>query len=199
MSRRDGAGAARYHHGNLRAALLAAARAMLEEAGPASLSLREIARRVGVAAPSIYHHFASLDAIAAALAEQGFSELVDRLDAAPTNTKGQLAPAGHAYIAFALANPGLYRLMFGEGLGPSFAEGDAVGILRQRAYDRVKAGLRQRLPEAEVATAALYLWSLVHGLALLMIDGRIDAGTDADDTIAAVLRLAGTGLPTAAP
>jgi AcrR family transcriptional regulator len=66
-------GAANYHHGNLRSALLAQARALLDEDGPAALSLREIARRAGVAAPSVYHHFANLDAIFVALAEDSRS------------------------------------------------------------------------------------------------------------------------------
>lgn len=188
----------RYHHGDLRKALLDAARALLEERGPAALSLREIARRVGVSAPSAYHHFASLDAIAVALAEQGFTELTDQLEAAPANAEGQLAPTGHAYIAFARANPGLYRLMFGEGFRDASRGSQAVRALRDRAYERVIAGLRNRLPADELAIAALFLWSLAHGLALLMIDGQVDAGADAEAMIRSVLRLAGVGLPPSA-
>jgi AcrR family transcriptional regulator len=190
-------GAANYHHGNLRSALLAQARALLDEDGPAALSLREIARRAGVAAPSVYHHFANLDAIFVALAEEGFTELVARLEAAPVNAKGQLAEVGLAYVRFAMGNPGLYRLMFGEGLKTSSAESLAVQKLRERAYDRVKAGLRARLPEEEVATGALYLWSLVHGLALLIIDDRLDTHADPEQVVRSVLRLAGQGLPAA--
>lgn len=183
-----------YHHGNLRAALLAQARALLDEDGPAALSLREIARRVGVAAPSAYHHFPNLDAIAVALAEEGFTELVARLEAAPANAKGQLAQVGLAYVRFAMDNPGLYRLMFGDGLKASSAENQAVQKLRERAYERVKTGLRARLPEEEVAIGALYLWSLVHGLALLIIDGRLDTHADSEGIIRSVLQLAGKGL-----
>ncbi|PRD51075.1 TetR/AcrR family transcriptional regulator [Phyllobacterium myrsinacearum] len=186
-----------YHHGNLRQALLAAARELLEERGPGALGLREIARRVGVSAPSAYHHFASLDAIAASLAEQGFTEFAEQLEAAPTNAGGMLAPTGEAYIAFARANPALYRLMFGEGLRGASRESKAVRALRQRAYEKVKAGLRKRLPADEVPAAALFLWSLTHGLALLMIDGQVDAGADASALIRQVLKLSGTGLPSA--
>lgn len=186
-----------YHHGNLRAALLTQARALLDEDGPAALSLREIARRAGVAAPSVYHHFANLDAIAVALAEEGFAELVARLEAAPTNAKGQLAEVGLAYVRFAMDHPGLYRLMFGDGLKTSSTESQIVQKLRDRAYERVKTGLRARLPEEEVATGALYLWSLVHGLALLIIDGRLDTHADPEKVIGSVLRLAGQGLPAA--
>lgn len=185
-----------YHHGNLRAALLSEARTLLEEEGPAALSLRELARRAGVAAPSVYHHFASLDAIAVALAEAGFAELAARLEGAPTNAKGQLSGVGLAYVRFAMVNPGLYRLMFGDGLAKSSAGSETLHGLRQRAHERVKAGLRKRLPEEDVPTAALFLWSVVHGLALLMIDGQIEPGADPDATVAAVLNLTGTGLPT---
>lgn len=186
-----------YHHGNLRSALLAQARALLDEDGPAALSLREIARRAGVAAPSVYHHFANLDAISVALAEEGFAELVARLEAAPTNAKGQLGEVGLAYVRFAMENPGLYRLMFGEGLKTSSAESQTVQKLRERAYERVKTGLRARLPEEEIATGALYLWSLVHGLALLIIDDRLDAYADPEKIVRSVLQLAGRGLPAA--
>ncbi|WP_158818635.1 TetR/AcrR family transcriptional regulator [Methylocapsa sp. S129] len=188
----------RYHHGDLRKALLNAARTLLEERGPAALSLRELARRVGVSAPSVYHHFSSLDAIAVALAEQGFTELTEGLEAAPIHAEGQLAPTGHAYIAFARANPGLYRLMFGEGFRDASKGSQAVHALRERAYEKVVAGLRTRLPADELPVAALFLWSLAHGLALLMIDRQVDAGADAEAVIRSVLRLAGVGLPPSA-
>ena len=198
MSKSSGAAAkgGHYHHGNLRAALLANARAMLEAEGPGALSLRELARRADVAAASVYHHFANLDAIAVALAEEGFSELAVCLEQAPTNDRGQLADVGHAYVRFAMENPDLYRLMFGEGLARSSAGSETLHRLRQRAYERVKAGLRKRVPEQDVATGALFLWSVVHGLALLVIDGQIEAGADPEAVVTSVLRLTGTGLPT---
>ena len=104
-----------YHHGNLRNALLAAARDLLEERGPSSLGLREIARRVGVSAPSAYHHFPSLDAIAVGLAEQGAAEMAQCLKVPASGDKSRLLRIGEAYVGFARANPALYRLMFGEG------------------------------------------------------------------------------------
>lgn len=197
MPRSTAPSAGHYHHGNLRAVLLTQARALLDEDGPAALSLREIARRAGVAAPSAYHHFANLDAIAVALAEEGFTELVARLEAAPAEAKGQLAEVGLAYVRFAMDNPGLYRLMFGDGLKTSSAENQTVQKLRERAYERVKTGLRARVPEDEVATGALYLWSLVHGLALLIIDDRLDTYADPEQVVRSVLQLAGQGLSTA--
>jgi AcrR family transcriptional regulator len=182
-----------YHHGNLRQALLTAARALLEERGPSALSLREIARRVGVSAPSAYHHFPSLDAIAVGLAEQGAAEMAECLKAAPGGGKSRLLRIGEAYVAFARANPALYRLMFGEGFPTASRSGRAVRDLRQRAYDTIEAALAERFPGPELPVAALFLWSVVHGLALLMIDGQVEA-KDAEDVVARVLRLGGKAL-----
>lgn len=182
-----------YHHGNLRTVLLSEARSLLEEHGPAGLALREIARRVGVAAPSAYHHFANLDGLAAALAEQGFTELNGALLACPADGQGRLAQVGLAHIGWARTNPGLYRLMFGEGFRTAIEASAAIGDLRADTHDLVVGGLRKRVPGADLPAAFLFAWSLVHGLALLMIDGH--AGPDAEAMIPAVFRLAAEGIP----
>ena len=184
-----------YHHGDLPRALLTAGRALLEEGGPSALNLREIARRVGVSAPSAYHHFPNLEAIAVALAAQGFAQMTELLESAPTNERGKLTPAGEAYIAFARANPGLYRLMFGDGLHSGSDANVEVRAMRRRAYKVVAESLQKRLPANQVPIAALFLWSLVHGLALLLIDGQLDSGANPTVIIQNVLRMAGTGLP----
>jgi AcrR family transcriptional regulator len=172
-----------------------AGRALLEEGGPSALNLREIARRVGVSAPSAYHHYPNLEAIAVALAAQGFAQMIELLQSAPTNERGKLTPAGEAYIAFARANPGLYRLMFGDGFHSASDANGEVRAMRQRAYEVVAESLQKRLPATEVPIAALFLWSLVHGLALLLIDGQLDSGGNPTVIIQKVLRMAGTGLP----
>lgn len=185
-----------YHHGDLAHALLAAGRTLLEEGGPSALNLREIARRVGVSAPSVYHHFPNLEAIAVALAGEGFEQLTGLLRTAPTNERGKLTPAGEAYISFACENPGLYRLMFGDGFRSDSDSNAAVRAMRQRNYDIVAESLVKRLPATRVPISALFLWSLVHGLALLLIDGQFDSGANRSEIVQSVLRLAGTGLPT---
>lgn len=181
-----------YHHGDLRRELLASARQLLEEGGPAALTLREAARRVGVAAPSAYHYFANLEGMAAVLAEEGFVDLAAALEAAPTDTQGRLAPAGNAYLAWARGNTGLYRLMFGESHAGVGASG-AVRIQRARVHALLVSGLHRRLPEGDVPVAALFSWSLVHGLAMLLIDGQ--AGPGAAAMVPDVFRLAARGLP----
>jgi AcrR family transcriptional regulator len=183
-----------YHHGDLRNALLKAAREVLEERGPSYLGLREVSRRVGVSAPSAYHHFPSRDALAMGLAEQGALEMANCLEVTPGVGNLTLLPYGEAYVAFAQANPALYRLMFGEGFPEVSHYSGAVRDLRQRSFEIMKAALEKRLPEAQVPIAALFLWSLVHGLGLLLIDGQVTTSPVPKDLVHQVLKLAGTGL-----
>ena len=183
-----------YHHGDLRNALLKAAREVLEERGPSFLGLREVSRRVGVSAPSAYHHFASRDALALGLAEQGAAEMAESLAVAPGTGNEALLPYGEAYVAFARANPALYRLMFGEGFPAVSHYSRAIRDLRQRSFDIMKRTLEKRLPEAQLPIAAVFLWALVHGLGLLLIDGQVETSPAPRDLVRQVLRLAGTGL-----
>jgi AcrR family transcriptional regulator len=184
-----------YHHGDLRNALLRAARQMLEERGPAGLGLREIARRVGVSAPSAYHHFRNLEAIASGLVEQGSAEF----SAALRDAAGQpnmLLRTGEAYVTFARANPALYRLMFGEGLSIDVRNSQAMKALRGDALQIIKSRLPEDFSPDRQTVVALYLWSLVHGLALLVIDGHFD-GPLPRNAIQQIIGLGGSGLASA--
>jgi AcrR family transcriptional regulator len=183
-----------YHHGDLRNALLKAAREVLEERGPSFLGLREISRRVGVSAPSAYHHFPSRDAIALGLAEQGATEMAECLIIASADRRDTLAPYGEAYVAFVRANPALYRLMFGEGFPAVSRYSKSVRELRKRSYELMKSNLEKQLPNTELPIAALFLWSLVHGLGLLLVDGQVAPDEDPKDIVRRVLQLAGTGI-----
>jgi hypothetical protein len=112
----------------------------------------------------------------------------------PGTDNEALLPYGEAYVAFARANPALYRLMFGEGFPEVSRESGAVRELRQRSFEIMKLTLEKRLPEAQVPIAALFLWALVHGLGLLLIDGHVETGPVPKDLVHQVLKLAGTGL-----
>ena len=92
------------------------------------------------------------------------------------------------------ANPALYRLMFGEGFPAVSQHSPAIRALRTRGYEIMKVSLASRLPAAEMPIAGLFLWALVHGLGLLLVDGQIVRGDDRNDVIRRVLTLAGTGL-----
>lgn len=195
-----------YHHGGLREALVEAGLAILEEGGdPASLGLREAARRAGVSAMAPYRHFPDKDALLAAVATVGFERLRAALEAADDPGRGvqgsvgemmdarsglrrdaetsaaaggagegqaALVAQGVAYIGFAAAHPGLFRLMFRtcaaeppEALAA--ASSGAFGVLAHRV-----AAL---MPPERATDEALRCWALVHGIAVLALDGLLGA------------------------
>ena len=141
-----------YHHGDLRAALLRAAARMLEKQGVNEVSLRQLARKAGVSHSAPYRHFPDRDALLAALAQEGFDRLRERLAA----SRGRAI--GEAYVAFALEHPQRFRLMTGARSRQTYA----VLLEAFRA--------RQEVPDPERAAAAA--WALVHGLATLLLDGQ---------------------------
>ncbi len=201
----------RYHHGELGPALLAAALALLAEDGVEALSLREVARRAGVSAMAPYRHYADKNALIAAVAAHGFGALGDALRAAD-----QAAPPGQAlvaqavaYVRYALANPMLFRLMFGAkrpDATPDAALTAAASATYAVLSDRVAADTPA---EDDRDARTIGCWSLVHGLALLFLDGEIRWRLDQpDDAItrrvaAAMLGLrpgdAGRGAPARPP
>ena len=103
--------------GGLRAAILATSRELLDQGGPAALSMREVARRAGCTHQAPYHYFPNREAILAALVTEGFTGLADalhraRTDNAGADASGIVIATGSAYIDFALSNPGVFRIMF---------------------------------------------------------------------------------------
>ena len=177
-----------YHHGALKAALLDAADALLDEGGAGAVSLREAARRAGVSATAPYRHFADKEALLAALATRGFEQFGAALDEAARDASDPLAAMGLAYVRFALARPGRFRLMFGPGIDRSrFPELQAAAA---RAFERLVAGVEAnprpgREPDAR--TGAIAAWALVHGLAQLFLDGMLP-GRDPEALVRAIAR-----------
>ena len=181
VTRKAAARKAAYHHGDLRRALLAAARAILEQDGLSALSLRAVARRAGVSQAAPYHHFPDKDALLAALGAEGFDAL-DRAMRERMEGLGdpaqRLVASGVGYVAFAVENPALFRIMFGasmRGVG-AHPERSAAG---DRAYatleKAVQATLGDKVGDAgAMALACLRAWSLAHGLAKLLVEGGID-------------------------
>ena len=169
--------------------------AILAEGGdPAALSLREAARRAGVSAMAPYRHFPDKEALLGAVAGVGFERLAARLKSADTGAAGReaLVAQGQAYVGFALAEPALFRLMFGSAFAkdgaPKSAEGEtAFSVLAERV-DTVA-------PPAERAIVALHCWAIVHGLASLALDGHIYREPAAlERTVRGVLDVTGRGL-----
>jgi AcrR family transcriptional regulator len=172
-----------YHHGDLPAALIAAARELLAEDGTEALSLRAVARRAGVSAMAPYRHFPDKEALLAAVAADGFRAFRAALEAADGSAPPEraLLEQGVAYVRFAWAQPALFRLMFGpprQGAHPALKhdEAQAHGVLAARVAAETPAPLRQG--------RTLACWSLAHGLALLIIDGQIDLSGTTPEALA---------------
>lgn len=178
---------ASYHHGDLRRALLEAARELLEEAGAESVTLRATARRAGVSHAAPYHHFSDKAHLIEALAVDGFEAFADALRRAREATNGnpleRLRATGVAYVRFATEHPALFRLMNrpelrGRGRSAS-AEAGPVEVAARGAYRVLEEGIRSAqeaglMEPGDATPHALAAWSLVHGLAVLAIDGLID-------------------------
>lgn len=166
-----------YHHGDLRAALIEAGLQLLAERTADDLSLRELARVVGVSATAVYRHFPDKAALMAALARTGLDRLAAAqhaaFDAAAPKGDG-FAATGRAYIRFALANPALFRLIFSSPRRSDFLTGrdapqdDALAFLMANA-----AASRGQWGAKSAEATALQAWSLAHGLAMLMLDGQV--------------------------
>jgi AcrR family transcriptional regulator len=165
---------ATYHHGDLRAACVRAAMELLEESGETALSLRAVARRAGVSPAAPYRHYADREALISAVAAIGYRELAERLATAhpsPSTTE-QLASVAVAYVQFALERPALFRIMFGEPCDRDSEE-------RVAATAAVSLYLREivgrAFPDADAEAMATATWALVHGLAFLHLEGKLDA------------------------
>ena len=167
-----------YHHGDLRGALLEAGLRLLQTRKADDLALREVARDVGVSATAIYRHFPDKGALLSALAQEGLDRLAQAQRqatvAAGGGHSGFLA-SGLAYVQFAVANPALFRLIFSCAQGQDLLEAplDSVGKAMADLRADIDSLMPPGLPAPARKAAALHAWALVHGLALLVLDGQI--------------------------
>lgn len=185
-----------YHHGDLPNALVRAAVELLEEGGVSELSLRAAARRAGVSTAAPYRHFADRDALVSAVAAVGYRELAEELAAAhPAQaTPDDLAAVANVYVRFALTRPGMFRVMFAEPCDPTSPERVAA---TEAIKEYVKSLVQQVFPDVDPEPMATAVWALVHGLAFLHLDGKLDASSPTavtervDAAVAAVFEAAG--------
>jgi AcrR family transcriptional regulator len=156
-----------YHHGDLRAAILKTARAIVEKEGVRGLRMREAARRAGVSHTAPYRHFPDLEALLDALAAQGVADLLQALHGHAGRDMAE------AYVSFALAHPQLFRLMFAG-----------------RCWPELETRFGNAFAEVGPLGAAA-AWSLVHGLAHLLLDGHFaEHGSAFAGRVIAALRFA---------
>lgn len=174
-----------YHHGDLKAVILAEAANLVAERGADGISLRELARVAGVSHAAPAHHFTDRRGLFTALAAEGWRKLA----AALAGARPEFIDAALAYVRFALDHPGHYAVMFDRSLidpeDPEFvAAVAAAGTELAHGVGTLDDSRAAGDPQA----AALAAWSLVHGFSLLWLNKTIDDGSD---PIAMVHRVAG--------
>ena len=162
---------------DLRRELLLNGRKLLDEGGPTALSMREVARRTACTHQAPYHYFENREAILASLVADGFDALAACLKEANDMHANQgmraaVTAAGHAYVNFALSQPGVFRIMFRpEVCDPArFPAVLASGARARDELDRLSAIVHGESANPEMATI---LWAHVHGLACLLLDGPL--------------------------
>lgn len=164
-----------YHHRNLREALVTAGRTLLEEQGMRGFTLRECARRAQVSHAAPAHHFASLDDLLAEIAARGFVELAAMMAAEEgraTDPAGRLVGQGVGYMAFAAANPMLFRLMFSQ------ERTEASKVVRE-AYFATIAGAIPGASEELRMRMSDFAWATVHGFIGLVLESQIGGAESA--------------------
>jgi AcrR family transcriptional regulator len=176
----------RYHHGNLRRALVDAAVGLVERHGAEALTLRAAARRAGVSPAAPYRHFADKRALLAAVAEEGFRLLTETLRGAGRPDDEPLErfrARGLGYVAFATTHPAHFRVMFGREIGehaayPTLREaaGQAFEVLVEGVAECQRVGAVRSGEPRELALAS---WSAVHGLCVLLVNGQLGGLYDA--------------------
>ena len=190
-----------YHHGNLRRALLDEALATIRTDGIDGLTLREIGGRVGVSRTALYRHFADKRALLTAVATEGFRMLRQQLLAAweqGGHSSGAFEAMGVAYVAFAAANPAHYRVMFGgfvepEACDPELAA-EAAGAF-QALVDALAALQGAGMARGDdTLLMARYVWAMVHGVAMLAIDGQLREPGAVDALMQYALKRLRTGI-----
>ena len=163
---------------DLREDLLRISRELLNEGGPAALSMREVARRAGCTHQAPYHYFANREAIFAALVEAGFDELAKRLCEAQDLTEVEgfgnvVEDSRNAYVEFALTNPGVFRIMFRRDMCDP-ARFPGIQAASRRTCDELGRLARIHFGEYAIREHETALWASVHGLAVLLLDGLVE-------------------------
>jgi AcrR family transcriptional regulator len=159
----------------LRKQILAASVKLIESKGLSTLSLREAARKAQVSHQAPYHYFKDKEALLAGIAEEGFGELTERLDKAGAKTSA----LGQAYVDFALDKPVHFRLMF---------QAEFHEAKRYPAVAEAVKGTRAVLEKGRNASQLGALWSKMHGMASLLVDGPMGPTFKSDDARRAFAR-----------
>lgn len=169
----------RYHHGDLRSALVATALRIVAEEGVGALTLRDLARRLGVSHAAPAHHFPDRASLLVALAGEGFLRLGEALAegaaAAGRGRGAKLLAAGRAYVAFALDHPGSFRVMFGPHVAELPRAPAPIARAAEGGYRVLEQAVEGLVGPSDPRAAPLTFatWSLLHGSCTLFLDGLL--------------------------
>jgi AcrR family transcriptional regulator len=195
-----------YHHGNLRRALLDEALATIRAEGVDGLTLREIGARLGVSRTALYRHFVDKRALLTAVATEGFRTLRQKLVTAweqGGEADAAFQSMGVAYVRFAVANPSHYRVMFGGFVDPQPREpelaAEATGAF-QALVDALATLQRDAVVRDDgTVLMARFVWAVVHGVAMLAIDGQLREPGGVEELMRYALERLRTGIVTPDP
>jgi AcrR family transcriptional regulator len=172
-------GSGRYHHGNLREALIDQACQQIAQGGMLALNLSELARSTGVSQAAVYRHFTGKQALTISVAQRGFEQLTEALQQATQlvqdDTFESIKAIAAAYVAFALENTELVRLMFSlkervtETELHDTSKAAAAPLLRLVEAEKCRDGLRNQ----DIDQTVRIIWAMIHGLAVLLMDEQM--------------------------
>lgn len=197
-----------YHHGNLRQALIDAARELAAEVGVDAFTLREVARRAGVSHAAPYHHFPDKAGLVRALAIEAFDALTrEMLEAANTKPEPfeRFQMMGVAYVRFAFSHASEFKFMFRKDLClTDDTQPDELETVSKTSYQVLVDGIEAcqkagQMPPTDTQLLALTAWSTVHGLASLLLDAPTnlaDTPEQAEGVAREVTRVLSLGLMT---
>ncbi|MGD9367344.1 MAG: TetR/AcrR family transcriptional regulator [Desulfobacteraceae bacterium] len=171
----------KYQFGDLRLRLLKTASEIISDEGIKKLTMRSLSKKVGVSRTAPYRHFENKDALLLAIAGEGFNELTIRYRKInrdkSLDSLSRLQNIGLAYIEFAIKNPGAFRLMFGQEIIQHQRSEKLCSDARETFNEylkTVKALQNEKsITIVDYSILANYFWTMVHGLAILLIDGQI--------------------------
>lgn len=167
-----------YHHGDLKRALMLAASELLEEVGYEGFTLRKCAARAGVSPSAPAHHFKDAAGLLNSLAVEGFQSLSTKLRTAFLSSSkdraGSCSSVGIEYLRFARGNPALYKVMFGSSLDSENAE---LKSASEECFEKLLLSVSETFPDKtteDTNAIALRMWTSVHGLSMLSLEGRLN-------------------------
>ena len=182
--RRNTAARRSYHHGDLRRALVEEALRTIQTHGVDELTLRSIGTKIGVSRTALYRHFPDKSALLAAVGREGFRlfrTALEEAQRAHTTWRDGFRAMGRAYVEFAREHSSHYQVMFGGFLDacdhdPELRQEGAAAF--QTLVDAIVSGQREGLlVEDDPATMARFVWSALHGVSMLAIDGPLQGET----------------------